>query len=73
MESLGRVVTWAGIALVVLGLVLQLGPQIPLLGRLPGDIRIEREGLRVFVPITSCLVLSLAVTAISWLFARLRA
>jgi len=72
MEPLGRFVMWAGIALVVLGLVLQLGPQVPLLGRLPGDIRIEREGVRVFIPITSCIVVSLLLTGVSWLVGRLR-
>lgn len=72
MEPLGRFVVWAGIALVLIGLVLQLGPQVPLLGRLPGDIRIEREGVRVFIPITSCLVVSLLLTGVSWLVGRLR-
>ncbi len=56
----------------LLGLWLQLGPPRPLLGRLPGDIRIEREGLRIFVPITSCIVVSLLLTGASWLVARLR-
>ncbi len=72
MEPLGRFVMWAGVALVVIGLFLQLGPQVPLLGRLPGDIRIEREGVRVFVPITSCIVVSLVLTGLSWLVGRWR-
>jgi hypothetical protein len=60
------------LALVVLGVLLYASPSIPLLGRLPGDIRIERPGLRIDLPITSCLVVSLAASAGLWLFSRLR-
>jgi hypothetical protein len=44
-------------------------PRFPL-GNLPGDIRIEREGLRVFVPITSCLVVSALVWIVQLLLSR---
>ena len=72
MEPLGRFVMWAGLALLVLGLWLQLGPGVPLLGRLPGDIRIERDGVRIFIPITSCVLVSLVVTGVSWVVGRMR-
>ena len=54
-----------GIVLVVAGLawpwLAQLG-----LGRLPGDIRIERAGFTIFVPVTSCLIVSVAISLILW-------
>jgi hypothetical protein len=68
----GRVLVVLGIVLVLLGLVLQVAPQIPWLGRLPGDIRIERPGLRVYAPLTTSLLLSLVVTLVLALLARLR-
>lgn len=70
--SPGRVLIVAGLVLLVLGVVLQAAPSIPFLGRLPGDIRIERPGLKVYVPITSCLVVSLVVSGLLWLVSRLR-
>jgi hypothetical protein len=62
----------AGLVLIALGLLLSWSPGIPLLGKLPGDFRIERPGFRLYVPITSCLVLSLAVSGLLWVFGRLR-
>jgi hypothetical protein len=72
LDSLPRILIVAGLIFVALGILLHVGPSIPLLGRLPGDIRIERPGLRIHLPITTCLVISLAVSAGLWLFSKLR-
>jgi len=72
VEGLGRALVLAGLVLVALGLVLHLLPGIPGLGRLPGDLRIEREGFRLYVPITSCLLLSALLSGLLWLLGRLR-
>ncbi len=61
-----------GVLLAVVGALLAFGPQLPLLGKLPGDLRIERPGLRVYFPITTCLLLSVAVSLILSFFSRLR-
>lgn len=54
-----------GIALLTVGLALQFAPGlINWIGRLPGDIYIEREGTRISIPITSMILLSLALTLI---------
>jgi hypothetical protein len=47
------------------------GPAIPWLGRLPGDIRIEGEHTRFYFPITTCVVLSLVLSAVAWLVRNL--
>lgn len=72
MQSLGRVLIVAGLVFVALGVLLYASPSIPLLGRLPGDIRIERPGLRLYFPITSCVLASLVVSGILWLLSKLR-
>lgn len=72
MSTLGRGLVVAGLVLVAVGLLLTLGPSIPLLGRLPGDLRIERPGLRIYVPITSCILVSAVVSAAFWVFSKLR-
>jgi hypothetical protein len=64
---MGRFLIALGIALAVLGLLLQFGPRVPFLsklGRLPGDIRVERPGLSFYFPITTSILLSVVVTAV---------
>jgi Protein of unknown function (DUF2905) len=72
MSRLGSTLMLLGAVLVVLGLVLHFGPSLPWLGRLPGDLRIERSGVRIYIPITSCLLVSLVVSGVLWLLGRLR-
>ncbi len=68
---MGRILVIVGIILVALGLVLQYAPWLlNWFGRLPGDIRIEGERGRVFIPITSMLLLSIVLTLLLNLFRR---
>lgn len=72
MDSLPRMLIVTGLVFVALGILLYASPTLPLLGRLPGDIRIERPGLRLYLPITTCVLLSLVVSAGLWLLSKLR-
>lgn len=68
---IGKVLIALGIALLLIGLVVQYAPGlISWFGRLPGDIRIERDGTRIFIPITSMILVSLALTVILNLLLR---
>ena len=61
----------AGIALLLIGLAFMYAPGlVNWFGRLPGDIQIERDGTRIFIPITSMIIMSLALTLIVNLFFR---
>jgi len=71
MSSLGRALILLGALLVVLGLILSLAPSLPL-GRLPGDLRIERPGLRVYLPITSSILVSVVLSIALWLVSKWR-
>ena len=66
---MARTLIVLGAVLIVAGLlwpwILKLG-----LGRLPGDIVIERGGFRFYFPIVTCLLVSLVVSAVLWLFRR---
>ena len=62
----------AGVVFVVVGFALQLHPQLPLLGKLPGDLRIERPGFSFRFPLTSCLLVSAVLSLLLQLLARLR-
>lgn len=70
MGELGKLLIFFGILLVVLGAILLLGPKIPWLGHLPGDIYIQRERFTFYFPLTTCLLLSLILTLVLYLFRR---
>jgi hypothetical protein len=72
VELLARSLIVVGLVFVALGILLYASPSLPLLGKLPGDIRIERPGLRVYFPITSCVLVSAVLSAGLWLFSRMR-
>lgn len=62
ISDIGRILLIVGGVLVLLGLVFMLGSKLPFLGRLPGDIRIERENFSCSFPLMTSLVLSLVLT-----------
>ena len=66
---MGRWLVLFGIALVVLGLAWPWLSKLGL-GRLPGDLRIEREGFGFYFPLTTSLIVSLALSLLLWLFRR---
>lgn len=59
----------AGLALVALGLLWPWVAKIGL-GRLPGDIVVERENFRLYLPLATSLLISAAVTLLLWLFRK---
>ena len=69
MGVLGRTVLIFGAILVLLGLVLIVGDKLGL-GRLPGDIVIEKKGFRFVAPIATSILLSLVLTLLANLFFR---
>ncbi len=65
------VVLAVGVILVVVGLVLRFAPWlVAWFGRLPGDLRFERDGTTVFVPITSMLLVSILLSVVLTIVAR---
>jgi hypothetical protein len=67
--SAGPAIVAAGVALVVVGLLVWSGA-LGWFGRLPGDIRIERDTVRVYIPIVSMLVVSAALSLALYLVRR---
>ncbi|HEU4525462.1 MAG TPA: DUF2905 domain-containing protein [Gemmatimonadales bacterium] len=67
--SPGTILIALGVGLILVGLLIWSG-SLSWFGRLPGDIRIERESVRVYVPIVSMLVVSLVVSLVLYLARR---
>ncbi|MBI3996399.1 MAG: DUF2905 domain-containing protein [Candidatus Omnitrophica bacterium] len=72
LQPFGRAVLMLGLCLVGIGVLLLVGPRIPWLGRLPGDIAIRRDGFSFYFPLTSCLLLSALLSVVLWLINRFR-
>lgn len=62
MESLGRMLLYIGIVTVLIGAFFIMVAKVPWFGRLPGDIVYRREGLTIFLPIATMILVSLILT-----------
>ncbi len=68
---MGRMPILAGVALIALGIVVTLGERLPVrLGRLPGDIVLRGKNSVFYLPLATCLLVSLLATAVVWLLCR---
>ena len=70
MTNPGKLLIFLGLTLAAAGLLLTFVGKIPLIGKLPGDLRIERENFTFYFPLGTCLLLSLLLSLIFWLFRR---
>ena len=74
MDSVGKTLVILGAGIMLLGAILWLGRGLPWLrlGKLPGDISYQKDGFTLFVPITTMIVVSVALTLVLWVVAALR-
>ena len=70
--NVSTVLIVSGLVLVLAGVFLHLGGSFGFLGKLPGDIRVEREHFRFYLPITTSILFSVVLTLLFWLLSRLR-
>lgn len=70
MQDMGKALIVLGLILAAAGILIAYSGKIPFLGKLPGDIRIERENFTLFFPLGTCLAISIVVSFIFWLFRR---
>ena len=70
MQEIGKLLFIAGLVVAAVGLVLWKTGGLGAIGRLPGDISVERPGMSFYFPITTCIVISVILTLLMWLFRR---
>ncbi len=70
MGGVGRFLIVAGLLLVLAGLVVSAAGRIPWLGRLPGDLTIRRDGLTIYFPLATCILVSLVLSLLVYLLRR---
>ena len=70
MHELGKILVILGVIVVVVGGLLWSGIGTGPLGRMPGDIRIERGGSGFYFPIVTCIIISIVLSLIMYFFRR---
>ena len=70
-QNTGKIIILLGLALVAGGLIVYfLHDRLHWMGRLPGDIRVERDSFRFYFPITTMILLSIVVTIAIWIIKK---
>jgi hypothetical protein len=70
IRSAGKILIIAGVVAIALGGLLLLSGKVPWLGRLPGDIIIERKNFTFYFPLGTSIILSVILTLLFWLIGR---
>jgi hypothetical protein len=71
MQPLGKIVISLGLFLVLFGSLLAFWDRLPLLGKLPGDLVLQKGSIRIFLPLTTSLLLSILLTVAANVVLRL--
>ena len=69
---MGRALLLVGLVIAAFGAALLAAPKLPWLGRLPGDIVIQRERFSFSLPLATCLLASLLLSLVLWCVGRFR-
>ncbi|MBU1998761.1 MAG: DUF2905 domain-containing protein [Candidatus Omnitrophota bacterium] len=70
MQELGKVLIIFGAILIFAGLLLIFANKVPFVGRLPGDILIQKKTLTFYFPLTTSIIISIILSLVLWLWSR---
>ncbi len=65
-SNLAKIFIFTGMFLLLLGVVMSVVGKIPFVGRLPGDILLERQNFRLYFPLATCVLLSVLFSFLFW-------
>ena len=69
-STFGKILIFFGIIMIVVGGLFLFGSKIPFIGRLPGDIAIQKKNFSFYFPITTSIIVSIILSFLMWLFSR---
>ncbi len=69
---MGKILIFLGVIIVIIGVLVQAKGQIPFLGKLPGDIIYEKGNTKIYIPITTSILISLILSILIFLINKLR-
>ena len=70
MEEIAKTVIVAGIILIAVGLLLMAAGKLPFIGRLPGDIVVQKKNFTFYFPLTTSILASIVLSLLFWLWSR---
>ena len=70
MSEIGKFLIVSGVLIAVVGVALVLAGRVPWIGRLPGDIYVQRGNWTFYFPLATSILVSVALTLLFWLFGR---
>jgi hypothetical protein len=69
---MGKLLIVIGIVCIVAGLIITFLPKIPFLGKLPGDITIERENFKFYFPVATSIIISIVLSLLLFLYNKFK-
>ncbi len=70
MNPIAKLLIVSGLVLVGAGLLFLLADKVPWLGKMPGDITVKRDTFTFYFPIGTCILVSVILSLIFWLFRK---
>jgi len=70
MIELGKGILFLGIMLVIIGCIVMFSAKIPFIGKLPGDIYIQKKGFSFYFPLTTSILISILINTILYFLRR---
>jgi hypothetical protein len=67
---LGKSLILCGVVLAVVGALLLFGNKIPLLGKLPGDMLVQRKNFTFYFPLATSIIISIVLSLVFWLWSK---
>jgi len=72
MDNIARSIIYAGVILVIIGVIWQFGGKYLPIGRLPGDIVINKPNFKFYFPLATSIILSIILSIVLWLISFLK-
>ncbi len=70
MFPIAKLFIFIGAAILAIGIILLFIDKIPWLGRLPGDIYIQRKNFNLYFPITTCIIISVLLSVVFYFLSK---
>lgn len=70
MQELGKSLILFGLIMAAAGAILAFGSKIPFLGKLPGDILVQRRNFTFYFPLATSVIISVALSLVFWLWSK---
>lgn len=70
-QQTGKLIIIAGVVIVVMGIIIYFaGDKLNFFGRLPGDIKVEKENFKFYFPVTTMILLSIVLSLVLWIIRK---